>query len=79
MGVHLIIDHVIDGEEVSSVYGHMAFGSLSLQVGDVVKRGQIVGLVGSTGMSTGPHLHLGILKDGEPIEPLAWMRAHVNS
>lgn len=79
-GVHAVIEHVIDGVTVRSVYGHMAMGSMDLEVGDVVVRGQLVGAVGSTGMSTGPHLHFGILEaDGTAIEPLAWMRAHVNS
>jgi len=80
LGVHVEIQHVIDGETVISTYSHMAAGSLTLQVGDTVAGGQQVGLVGSTGASTGPHLHFQILlADGTPISPLPWLAAHVNA
>jgi murein DD-endopeptidase MepM/ murein hydrolase activator NlpD len=58
----------------------MQLGSLSLQVGDAVSRGEVVGLVGSTGQSTGPHLHFEIKLGGvTPVDPMAWLRAHVAS
>ena len=80
LGVYAIIQHDIDGVVVSSVYGHMEFGSLRLHVGQTVARGQLVGLVGDTGESTGPHLHLGILDaDGTPIDSLAWITKHANA
>lgn len=80
LGVHAIIEHVVDGVKIRSVYGHMAFGSMDLEVGDIVARGQLLGAVGSTGQSTGPHLHFGILQtDGEAVDPIDWMQAHVNS
>lgn len=79
-GVYAIIDHVIDGQRVSSLYGHMILGSLSVAVGDRVKKGQIVGRVGSTGASSGPHLHLGIYLDGTvAVDPWAWMKQKVGS
>ncbi|MFC5502022.1 M23 family metallopeptidase [Lysinimonas soli] len=79
LGVYAIIQHDIDGVIVSSVYGHMASGSLRLSVGQTVARGTIVGLVGDTGESTGPHLHFGILDAaGTPINPVDWMRTHAN-
>ena len=78
LGVYVVVQHDVDGVTFSSVYGHMQFGSLGLNVGDHVTRGQIVGLVGDTGQSTGPHLHFGILDAaGTPIDPLGWMAAHV--
>ncbi|MET0303259.1 MAG: M23 family metallopeptidase [Aeromicrobium sp.] len=77
LGVHAIVEHEVDGQLVRSVYGHMATGTMNLVVGQQVSRGQILGLVGSTGMSTGPHLHFGILINNVAVEPLAWMRAHV--
>ena len=78
LGVYVIIQHNIDGEVVSSVYGHMAYGSMHLSVGQKVSRGSIVGDTGDTGESTGPHLHFGILDAaGTPISPLAWMGTHV--
>lgn len=80
LGVYAVVEHVIDGRTVRSVYAHMTSGSLRVSVGDEVTRGQVVGTVGDTGLSTGPHLHFGILLgDDTPIEPLAWMRAHVNA
>lgn len=79
LGVHVEIQHVIDGETVVSTYSHMANGSLSLKVGDTVTQGQQVGLVGSTGASTGPHLHFQIIIGGTPVDPLKWLTAHVNA
>jgi murein DD-endopeptidase MepM/ murein hydrolase activator NlpD len=55
----------------------MLLGSRTLKVGDRVKVGDQVGLVGSTGASTGPHLHYGILIDGVAVDPYAWTKAHV--
>lgn len=77
LGVYAIVEHQVDGQPVRSVYGHMQMGSMDLQVGDTVNMGQVLGAVGDTGMSTGPHLHFGILIGGEAVEPLAWMKAHV--
>ena len=80
LGVHVEIQHVIDGETIISTYSHMAMGSLNLKVGDTVVGGQQVGLVGSTGASTGPHLHFQILlADGTPISPVPWLAAHINA
>lgn len=81
LGVHMIIDHMIDGELVSSVYAHMIHGSMLLKTGDVVKVGQVIGQTGSTGMSTGPHLHFEIRiggKDGVHVDPLKWLYANTN-
>lgn len=79
LGVHLKIRSTVGGDTVTFVYGHMLAGSMSLHEGDVVHRGQVIGRVGSTGESTGPHLHFGVLRGGTAIDPVAWMRAHVNS
>jgi murein DD-endopeptidase MepM/ murein hydrolase activator NlpD len=79
-GVFAVIDHVIDGQKVSSLYAHMLRGSLAMAVGDPVKKGQLVGQVGSTGASSGAHLHLGILLNGTtPIDPYAWLKQKVGS
>lgn len=80
LGVHVTIKHVIDGETVYSTYGHMQLGSMHLSVGEAVSRGQIIGAVGSTGTSTGPHLHFEIeLASGVTINPLPWLQRHVNA
>lgn len=81
LGVHMIIEHVINGERVSSVYAHMIHGSMLFQVGDVVKVGQVIGKTGNTGMSTGPHLHFEIRLggiNGQHVDPLAWLYANTN-
>lgn len=79
-GVYAIIDHVVDGERVSSLYAHMQAGSLQLGEGQPVKVGQLVGNVGNTGQSTGPHLHFELLQDGtQPIDPLSWLTSRVTS
>jgi murein DD-endopeptidase MepM/ murein hydrolase activator NlpD len=78
LGEHVMIRHDVDGQVVTSVYGHMIAGSMRLAVGDRVARGEIVGRVGDTGESTGAHLHFGILDAaGTPEDPMAWMRVHV--
>jgi murein DD-endopeptidase MepM/ murein hydrolase activator NlpD len=78
LGQHVMIRHEVDGETVTSVYGHMIAGSSPLHVGDHIAMGQLVGEVGDTGESTGAHLHFGILDaSGAPEDPLAWMTAHV--
>lgn len=77
-GTAVIIDHVIDGRRVSTLYGHMIPGSSPLRAGDTVAAGQFIGSVGSSGVSTGAHLHLEVLMDGvTPIDPEAWLEARI--
>lgn len=81
LGVHMIIEHDINGEKIASVYAHMIHGSMLLKQGDIVKAGQVIGKTGNTGMSTGPHLHFEIRvggKDGKKVDPLEWLYANVN-
>jgi murein DD-endopeptidase MepM/ murein hydrolase activator NlpD len=53
-------------------------GSSPLQAGDTVEAGQFIGSVGSSGVSTGAHLHLEVLMDGvTPIDPEAWLEARI--
>lgn len=74
LGVHVIVDHQINGQLVSSVYCHMEFGSVAVGVGDAVKVGQLVGTVGDTGFAFGPHLHFEIRLGGtENVDPVAWL------
>jgi len=75
--VTVVIDHIIDGQLVSTRYGHMEYGSLRVSPGETVKAGQVIGQVGSTGKSTGPHLHLEVLIGGTTrIDPLPWLKEH---
>ncbi len=66
-GNFVIIDH---GNGVSSCYAHMQDGSMKVAVGDKVQQGQPIGKVGSTGYSTGPHLHFEIRIDGKTTNPM---------
>ena len=76
LGNKVVIDHVIKGQVVQSVYAHMAADSSALQVGDTIKVGDFVGLVGSTGLATAPHLHLEIHLAGVPVNPFSWLTAN---
>jgi len=76
-GVHVVIDHEIDGELVSSHYAHMEYGSLRVKTGDPVKVGEVLGTVGDTGYSFGAHLHFEVWQNGTTkIDPLPWMKEH---
>jgi murein DD-endopeptidase MepM/ murein hydrolase activator NlpD len=68
-GMVVVIRH---GERLTSLYAHLddrAFGA-SVQPGDAVKQGQVIGYVGLTGNSTGPHLHFETRLDTQPFDPL---------
>lgn len=79
LGVHVVIEHTIDGKTVRSVYAHLLIGSTAVKVGDQVKAGQLVGLMGSTGMSTGPHLHFEVIVDGTHVDPELFLKKYALS
>ena len=68
------IDHVIAGQKVSTLYGHMTYGSRQVGAGQTVQAGQLIGLVGSTGSSTAYHLHFEVHINGSVVDPWAWLR-----
>jgi murein DD-endopeptidase MepM/ murein hydrolase activator NlpD len=72
------VQHDVDGKQFVSVYGHMQDNSFMVTQGQQVAAGDELGLVGSTGNSTGPHLHLEIHINGIPVDPLAWLTANVD-
>jgi murein DD-endopeptidase MepM/ murein hydrolase activator NlpD len=63
----VLIDH---GDGVFSGYNHLSV--IRVQVGQMVNKGDLVGLVGHTGMATGPHLHWEIIVRGLPVDPAPW-------
>jgi murein DD-endopeptidase MepM/ murein hydrolase activator NlpD len=77
-GTHVVISHIINGQKVQSTYAHMIVGSPMVAVGQAVTVGQPLGLVGSTGASTGAHLHLGITVNGSFVDPVAWLKANAH-
>jgi len=64
-GNYVAIDH---GNGEVSVYAHLKPGSVNVKVGDVVKAGQVIGLLGSSGNSTEPHLHFQVCDQAEPLK-----------
>lgn len=66
------IDH---GNTLSTRYGHLS--EIHVKVGDTIRIGQVIGAVGSTGRSTGPHLHYETRVDGDAVDPQRFLRAGV--
>lgn len=71
-GNRLVLDHgVLSRVGVASVYNHATHYTVG--VGSRVKRGQVIGYVGSTGWSTGCHLHFSVLVNGRTVDPRKWL------
>jgi murein DD-endopeptidase MepM/ murein hydrolase activator NlpD len=64
-GRHIVIDH---GFGYKTLYAHMS--KIEVRRGQRVKRGDVIGFIGSTGSSTAPHLHYEVMKDGRKINPI---------
>lgn len=62
-----------------TLYAHMSKFKKGVDVGTVVKQGQIIGFSGSTGLSTGPHLHYEIIKDGHHVNPMTVKLPAINN
>lgn len=57
-----------------TLYGHLM--RIEVEVGDTVKKGDIIGTIGSTGRSTGPHLHYEVVRNGEPVDPKTYFNLY---
>lgn len=67
-GLCIIIVHRNE-PRIETRYGHLIRGGLKVKVGDVVKRGDVIGLMGSTGVSTGTHIHYEVRVDKQDVDP----------
>jgi len=68
-GNSIVIDH---GMGVYTTYMHLS--EILVEQGDMVESGQLIGIIGTTGRSTGPHLHFEVDIQGTPVNPLTWLR-----
>ncbi len=68
-GTYVMIDH---GNGKLTIYGHLSVRSVN--TGDTVSQGQTIGYVGSTGHSTGPHLHFECRINGTQVDPMTWFK-----
>ena len=71
-GNYIVVQH---DTGLKTLYGHLL--AIGVKEGDVVKRGQLIGLVGSTGNSTGPHTHFEVRIDNSPVNPMQMLQDQV--
>lgn len=70
-GNTVMVDH---GNGVVTLYAHQQSGGIRVSNGQSVSKGQRIGTVGSTGYSTGPHLHFEVRVNGTPVDPMGYLR-----
>lgn len=75
-GYYIVISH---GSGNTTMYAHMSKGTFRVSAGDHVTQGQVIGTTGSTGYSTGPHLHYEIRENGSPVDPLKYLPGYIQS
>ena len=73
-GVAIVLESVLNGQRIKTVYPHMQYGSRQVEVGQTVSAGQLIGLVGTTGSSTANHLHFEVWIDGQVVDSLVWLQ-----
>lgn len=75
-GQYVAISHDVNGYKFTSIYAHLTANSETVQVGDIITEGELIGLTGSTGESTGPHLDFEIDINGVAVDSFVWLKAH---
>lgn len=70
-GNTVVIDH---GNNIRTLYAHIRNGGIKVKVGDSVSKGQKIAEVGSTGNSTGPHLHFEVHENGKQVDPMPYLK-----
>ncbi|MBD2259528.1 M23 family metallopeptidase [Pseudanabaena sp. FACHB-2040] len=68
-GKHIVIDHDYGYE---TIYAHLS--DFNVEAGDKVRRGDLIGFLGNTGRSSGPHLHYGVYHNGQPVNPRYYLK-----
>jgi murein DD-endopeptidase MepM/ murein hydrolase activator NlpD len=83
-GVHVYVDHIVmintETQYWRTVYAHLKINSVpqNIMVGNIVEAGTILGLVGNTGTSTGPHLHFEVIVNEENVDPEKYLLMYAN-
>lgn len=75
-GYYIVISH---GSGNSTMYAHMTKGTFRVSAGDYVTQGQVIGTTGSSGLSTGPHLHYEIRENGSTIDPKPYLPGYIQA
>ena len=73
-GEYVVVSH---GSGNTTLYAHMS--SRSVSVGDYVDQGDVLGITGSTGISSGPHLHFEITENGSRVNPLNYLTGYIQA
>lgn len=75
-GNYVVLEGKRGGKTVRYTIAHMKTGSVKVKTGDILKAGDIIGGVGSTGRSTGNHLHLEVMVDGQRVDPETFLEKY---
>jgi murein DD-endopeptidase MepM/ murein hydrolase activator NlpD len=67
----VVIDH---GQGLTSLYGHLS--QIGVTPGQEVRKGDVIGFTGQTGLAGGDHLHFGVMVGGIPVNPVEWWDSH---
>ena len=74
-GYHVILQHKMNGKTVYSLYSHLSSYKVCPAVGKAVTAGQMIGIMGTTGNSTGVHLHFGVFTGTYRKDPLGYTKS----